>query len=75
MNNNKKDEGNKHRDEEDNKTYAKAIYGTIRLTASITIEELVSAVQTEWQAKGGLKLIVKYIQAPESKLLSTIFFQ
>jgi len=52
--NNKKDGGDKHRDEEDDKIYAKAIYGTIRLTPSIPIEDLVSAVQMEWQAKGGL---------------------
>jgi len=72
---NKKDGHNNNRDEEDEKVYAKAVYGTIRITASIPIEELVPAVQMEWQAKGGLKLVIKDIQAPESKFVATIFFQ
>jgi hypothetical protein len=72
---NKKDEHNKHRDEENERTYAKAVYGTIRLTSTVPIEEIVAAVQTEWQAKGGLKIAIKGIQAPESKFVATIFFQ
>jgi len=72
---NKKDEGNKHREEEEERIYSKAVYGTIRLTAIVPIEELVAAVHTEWQAKGGLKIAIKGIQAPESKFVATIFFQ
>ena len=72
---NKKDEHDKNRNEEEERTYTKAVYGTIRLTSTIMIEEVVAAVQTEWQAKGGLKIAIKGIQAPESKFVATIFFQ
>lgn len=70
-NNNKK---TVHRDEED-KVYSKAVYGTLRISADMEINELVNAVKTEWQANNGLKMVVKEIQAPESKFVATIFFQ
>ena len=35
--------------------------------------QLISGVINEWEAKGGLKLVIKEVQAPRSKLVAVIY--
>ena len=35
--------------------------------------QLISGVVNEWEAKGGLKLVIKEVQAPGSKLVAVIY--
>jgi hypothetical protein len=63
----------KHRDEDEDQVFAKAAYGTARITSTMESAQLIAGVVNEWEAKGGLKLVIKEIQAPGSKLVAVIY--
>jgi hypothetical protein len=56
----------KHRDDNEEKIFSKACYGTARITSTMECTQLISGVVNEWEAKGGLKLVIKEVQAPGS---------
>ena len=63
----------KHCDDDKEKVYTKAAYSTACVTFTMECDSLIKEVMNEWQAKGRLKLIIKDIQAPGSKLVAVIY--
>jgi hypothetical protein len=65
----------KHRDDnEDTQVFSKALYRTARITSTMESAQLIQGVVNKWEAKGGLKLAIKEVQAPGSKLVAVIYY-
>jgi hypothetical protein len=63
----------KHRDNNEEKIFSNACYGTACITSIMESAQLISGVVNEWESKGGLKLVIKEFQAPGSKLVAVIY--
>jgi hypothetical protein len=73
--NNNNGKQTKHRDDdEDKQVFSKAAYGTARITSTLESGQLIQGVVNEWEAKSGLKLAIKEVQAPGSKLVAVIYY-
>jgi hypothetical protein len=70
--NNNNGKQTKHRDNNKGTVFSKAVYGRAHITSTIESTQLIQGVVNEWEAKGGLKLVIKEVQAPGSKLVAVI---
>ena len=63
----------KHRDDDEDGIPPKTVYATIRLTSDKDPLWLLNNIRTEFEAHGGTKLVVKEVQAAESKEVAVIY--
>jgi hypothetical protein len=67
------DEKKKHRDDDENKIKPKTVYAMIHLTLNKDLKWLLNNIRTEFKAHGGTKLVVKEVQAAESKEVAIMY--
>jgi hypothetical protein len=58
--NNNNGKETKHRDDDKEKVFSKAAYETAQITSTMESAQLIQGVVNQWEAQGGLKLVIKW---------------